>query len=147
MLCVLFSTKLACDSILLTANHLKRYICHLQNFRPSARAVKLAVHRVPAARSPGIKCLECKADHLPASSAKVKKTWSYTSILLIRMLFGVHLLKLHYYYYHHLCLCCLFVCLFVFRCFCVFVFLYCICVVVMAVNWQLTEHANKYLLN
>jgi hypothetical protein len=30
--------------------------------------------------SPGVKWLECEADHSPPTSAKVKNAWSYTSI-------------------------------------------------------------------
>jgi hypothetical protein len=60
MLCVLFCTKLAYDSSLLTFDHFNRYICLLQNCRPSASPVKSAVHRVPAALSLGVKCLSVK---------------------------------------------------------------------------------------
>ena len=122
LFCVLFCTKIACDYFLLVVDHLKRYISLLQNCRPSASPVKPALHRVPAALSPGVKCLGVKLIiylHLVLTLRRrgvTPRFYSYVCWLAQ----GLHILTLHYYYHHHhLCLCCLF-----FRCFCVFVLLW-----------------------
>jgi hypothetical protein len=47
--------------------------------RPALGPTQPPIQWVPGALSPGVKRPECEADHLPSTSADVKKTWVYTS--------------------------------------------------------------------
>jgi hypothetical protein len=47
--------------------------------RPALRSTQPPIKWVPGALSPGVKRQGREADHLPSTSAEVKKMWIYTS--------------------------------------------------------------------